>query len=935
MKKNMVYRVLSAFLVGILTVQMFPGQARAMTTSSQIGTEGDPAIAYFVDAGDQDPSTVNEGETLGIYNSVTDQIFGEDPVTGKSWGVNEDTEADALSGYTDGMNKGLSYRCGNTGYNVEYRFELPEGIYDIETGIPYYPSWGPRILDVSVSDGQQEITLAEAVNPAEIPEGDVRVIEGTIESKTSQIKVSFTKNQGGNWDPLVSYLYIYDRNGAMQSLNELAEKAESYQEADYTRESYEKLKKAMAEAAEIQVETHTSKQICQARENLQKAIDGLIRQNDPPREDADSSIAYFVDAGAYDPKILSGEDLFGTYNGVTDQAYGADPVTGYAWGYEGQTEPFHDTKPGMTKEESCRFGSTGWDFGYRFALAQGTYDVEIYVPKEDARRVFDVYLRDGEGERKLTESPLEAGSGPHIIYGQIQANGLDSQVAVDFRKPDTSYWDPVVSYIMIYDNAAAEENFKTLLMEVSQMKKEDYRAEGWKNLENAVKEAEDIQVSELEYPGRQLWEQMKKIREAVDQLISKEELALDFSAEGRTGGAVPERVYLREGETYVIPSQTPVREGYRFQGWSCGEVLYQAGETWTMPNTDVVLEARWAKIHTVTFGRSGGSGTLPESLEGIAGEQITVPESQLRKTGYTFAGWNDGTADYQPGESYVIPDRDVVLTAVWKQNPTYTISFQGGGGTGILPADMINEANEMVIIPECTLVREGYRFTGWSLEGIIYQPGDFFRMPNQDMLLTATWELVPVERPQEQPDPKPEEQPGHKPEEEAPAVTEPFCYVNFVSQGKHLQTQSVRKGERTKRPKVPKRKGYAFQGWYLGRQKYTFTEKVSGNLTLTAKWKKIKVGKSKLLSVKSKKKGCALIKVKKVTGADGYQISYTMNQRWKKGKKQKLVQKRSLTIQKLKRGKTYYVKVRAYRIDSSGRKVFGAYSGVKKVQIKG
>ena len=84
MKKNMVYRVLSAFLVGILTVQMFPGQARAMTTSSQIGTEGDPAIAYFVDAGDQDPSTVNEGETLGIYNSVTDQIFGEDPVTGKS-----------------------------------------------------------------------------------------------------------------------------------------------------------------------------------------------------------------------------------------------------------------------------------------------------------------------------------------------------------------------------------------------------------------------------------------------------------------------------------------------------------------------------------------------------------------------------------------------------------------------------------------------------------------------------------------------------------------------------------------------------------------------------------------------------------------------------------------------------------------------------------
>ena len=469
---------------------------------------------------------------------------------------------------------------------------------------------------------------------------------------------------------------------------------------------------------------------------------------------------------------------------------------------------------------------------------------------------------------------------------------------------------------------------------MSGLKKEDYRADSWEILEDVVKEAEGIQVDQLEYPGRQLWEQMRKIHKAVDQLMDKDVLAIDFSAEDRTGGSVPERAYLREGEAYVIPAQTPNRKGYEFQGWSLNGTLYQEGATLTMPGTDVVLKAQWARINTVSFGRSGGSGTLPKSFTGVAGESITLPESQLRKTGHTFAGWSDGTADYQPGETYIIPEGDVTLTAVWKQNPTYTISFASGGGTGSLPADMVNEADEMVIVPDCGLTREGYRFIGWKSGDQVYQPGDFFRMPEEDLLLTAQWEAEPVQKPEDQPEQKPGEQPGQNSGQQETEVSETYYSVTFLSQGKNFQTQSVKKGEAASSPKAPKRKGYAFQGWYVGKEKYSFTEAVSGNLTLTAKWKKIKVAKGKILSVKSKKKGCAVLKMKKISGADGYQILYTTDRKFKKARKQKLVQKNSLTIKKLKKGKTYYFKVRAYRVDSSGRKVFGAYSAPKKVQIK-
>lgn len=51
-----------------------------------------------------------------------------------------------------------------------------------------------------------------------------------------------------------------------------------------------------------------------------------------PTERPDSSIVYFVDCGDYTPDTVCEGDQLGTNNSVTDQAYGADPQTGYQWG---------------------------------------------------------------------------------------------------------------------------------------------------------------------------------------------------------------------------------------------------------------------------------------------------------------------------------------------------------------------------------------------------------------------------------------------------------------------------------------------------------------------------------------------------------------------------------------------------------------------------
>ena len=72
------------------------------------------------------------------------------------------------------------------------------------------------------------------------------------------------------------------------------------------------------------------------------------------------------------------------------------------------------------------------------------------------------------------------------------------------------------------------------------------------------------------------------------------------------------------------------------------------------------------------------------------------------------------------------------------------------------------------------------------------------------------------------------------------------------------------------------------------------------------------------------------ISLKKVSGADGYQIVYAADKKIKKNKKTIFIKGTSKTIKSLKKSR-YFVKVRAYKLDSAKNKIYGKYSAVKKV----
>ena len=88
----------------------------------------------------------------------------------------------------------------------------------------------------------------------------------------------------------------------------------------------------------------------------------------------------------------------------------------------------------------------------------------------------------------------------------------------------------------------------------------------------------------------------------------------------------------------------------------------------------------------------------------------------------------------------------------------------------------------------------------------------------------------------------------------------------------------------------------------------------------------------KIEKIVRKGKGKVKVTWKKTAGVVGYQVQYSLNKKMKAAKK-KNCKTVGVTIKKLKKKKTYYIRVRAYKMNGK-KKVYGKWSTVKKVKIK-
>lgn len=141
-------------------------------------------------------------------------------------------------------------------------------------------------------------------------------------------------------------------------------------------------------------------------------------------------------------------------------------------------------------------------------------------------------------------------------------------------------------------------------------------------------------------------------------------------------------------------------------------------------------------------------------------------------------------------------------------------------------------------------------------------------------------------------------------------------------------------------PKV-QRKKYAFAGWHTQKTKGRKVEEhtvLNASTTLYAQWEKIeKPGKVKNISLKHKGGRKVLVKFQEVGSAEGYEITFSTNRIFTaKSSRKKLVSAGAdyaEALITLKKNRTCYVRVRAYREDSAGNRIYGSYSDTQKIKI--
>ena len=239
-------------------------------------------------------------------------------------------------------------------------------------------------------------------------------------------------------------------------------------------------------------------------------------------------------------------------------------------------------------------------------------------------------------------------------------------------------------------------------------------------------------------------------------------------------------------------------------------------------------------VHKVSFDSAGGSEVMSQAVED--GNRAVRPEDPARE-GSAFGGWYADEALTTPYDFDAAVVSDITLHAAWgdavqdapeedkkeeeppaqpeepeqpggDEKTSFTVTFDSAGGSEVPPQNV--EEGGTVGMPEDP-TREGFTFGGWFSDAELTTPYAFDTPVTGEFTLFAKWDEVTTTK-----------------------------TVTFNSNGgSEVPAQTVENGAAATWPQDPAREGFTFRGWYADEAltvPYAFTEPVTEDITLFAKW---------------------------------------------------------------------------------------------------
>ena len=202
-------------------------------------------------------------------------------------------------------------------------------------------------------------------------------------------------------------------------------------------------------------------------------------------------------------------------------------------------------------------------------------------------------------------------------------------------------------------------------------------------------------------------------KEAADNIsaFNGRECTVTFDSHG--GSAV--EAVLQYEKFYISTPETPIREGYRFDGWYLTD-NYITDQKVKFPyqvDGDRTLHAKWVKRCTIKFDTKDGGTEIPDVVQD-EGYTVAKPADPTREN-YRFAGWDLGGSEYNFDS---VVSQDLTLEATWVLQCYLVFDLGYGEESNVYyktaPKDigLTVGTDELKKNPS----RAGFKFMGWYTE---------------------------------------------------------------------------------------------------------------------------------------------------------------------------------------------------------------------------
>lgn len=406
-----------------------------------------------------------------------------------------------------------------------------------------------------------------------------------------------------------------------------------------------------------------------------------------------------------------------------------------------------------------------------------------------------------------------------------------------------------------------------------------------------------------------------------------------YDGNGATAGTMDTQTCMIDGFTFSLSKNAYTMENYTFTGWNTmpdgsGAFYRDEANIYPLTETDqaeITLYAMWKDSsvtdYTITYFLNA-TNVQNDNPTAYTNNSDTITLKDPIREGYTFLGWfSDKELTQQVTEIAKGSTGDITLYAHWKrtdacehewiqtavieratcsQEGTATRACTKCGKSEVvsLPIDPdYHWEKEVVNKKPATTIEEGY--TGDTICKAckkVLQQGEV--IPKKG---TASETPAASNKPDTSNTPAASNKPGTSntpAASNAPAATKKPSSSNTPSA--------------TKKPSAS-----------------SGTQNASSETSIKASAPKAVKG----LRIVNQKPLKLIITWLPETTVKGYEVQYAMNKKFTRSLKKKTVKTTYCTVKKVKRSKTYFVRVRAYKLQGT-KKIYSKWTKVKKIKVK-